>query len=223
MLANLPKHELFDAILKLSVRDELVDYRLIRERGQVSLVLFLDHLSRVDTNHIGGNELLAHYINLYNATMLKAVLERYRPDWTPAADDFTVFKEPLVRVSGQTMSLNDLENKIIRPTFKDPRIHAALVCAARSCPPLLPRAYHGDDLDQVLEDNMKRFVNDPSRNQIDHDRRELKLSRIFDWYSDDFGGKDAVAQYVSKYLGRDVSGYTVTFVEYSWELNDTAR
>ena len=95
---------------------------------------------------------------------------------------------------GDNISLNHLEHEIIRKQFKDPRIHVALVCAAKSCPPLLNRAYRADDLDKVLDENMKRFVTDASRNQIDDEKRELRLSKIFEWYPADFGGKDRRAR-----------------------------
>jgi hypothetical protein len=166
------------------------------------------------------DEQLAHYINLYNATMLHAVAGRMRDGYTVAERDFAIFKEPLVRLAGgKTVSLDHLEHEIIRKQFKDPRIHVALVCAARSCPPLLNRAYRGNDLDQVLDANMKRFVTDASRNQIDETKRELRLSKIFEWFADDFGGKDAVPAYVARYCGKDVAAYRVSYVEYDWTLN----
>lgn len=124
-----------------------------------------------------------------------------------------------MRVGGRVMSLNELEHDVIRPTFKDPRIHVALVCAARSCPQILPRAYRADDLAAVLEGNMRRFVNDPIRNPIDAANKKLRLSKIFDWYADDFGGKEKVAAYVDKYHPEDVADWPVEFVEYDWSLN----
>jgi len=148
------------------------------------------------------------------------VAERYRPGYSVAEGDFELFKEPLVRVHGKTMSLDDLEKKVILPTFKDPRVHVGLVCAAESCPPILPRAYLADDVETLLEENMKRFVNDPTRNPIDVKNRKLVVSKIFDWYADDFGGKDKIAAYVDRYHDADVSTWPVSFVEYSWKLNE---
>ena len=98
-------------------------------------------------------------------------------------------------------------------------MHVALVCGARSCPPLLNRAYRAEDLDKVLDENMKRFVNDAARNQIDEEKRELRLSKIFDWYAADFGGKDAVPAYLARYAGKDLTGYRVSYLEYDWKLN----
>ena len=211
----------FDAILSHRVKNGLVDYASIKQHDRAKLDAYLDQLAAADATKLSRDERLAYYINLYNATMIRAVVDRLRDGvYTPAENDHAVFKEKLVRLAGgKTISLNDQEHEVIRKQFRDPRIHVALVCAARSCPPLLSRAYRAQDLDKVLDENMKRFVLDPSRNQIDHEKKELRLSKIFEWYADDFGGKDAVPGYVSRYAGQDVSGYRVTFLEYDWSLN----
>lgn len=216
-------HTVFDAILRENVRDERVDYKNIRDKRLADLTKYLEALAAADVKALPKNEQLAYYINLYNATMIKVVIDRYRPDYSPAEKDAGVFKEALVKTGGKTISLNELENEIIRPTFKDPRIHVALVCGARSCPPILNRAYRADDLDKILDENMKRFVADRFRNPIDDAKKELKLSHIFDWYAEDFGGKDGVAAYVGKQAGKDYKGYTISFVDYSWELNEVKQ
>lgn len=216
-------HSEFDAILRDAVHHEKVDYRRIRALHFDRLTEYLDRLARFDPAPLAEPERLSWYINLYNATMIRAVVERYEPGYSPSRALFAVFDEPLVAIGGTRISLDRLEHEIIRPTFKDPRIHVALVCAARSCPPLLPRAYLGEDLDRVLEENMRRFVNDPGRNRIDTAARELRLSRIFKWYADDFGGAARIADYVNRYTAADVAGFTVSFLPYSWELNETRR
>ena len=215
------EHDAFDAILRERVSgDGLVDYAAIKAHDAAKLDAYLDHLSRVDVKNLPRDGQLAHFINLYNATMIKAVIDRLRDDYSPAEKDFAVFKEPLVRIAGgKTISLDELEHGIIRKKFKDPRVHVALVCAARSCPPLLNRAYRAEDLDKVLDENMKRFVNDAARNQIDDEKRELRVSKIFDWYAADFGGKDAVPAYLARYAGKDFTGYRVSYLEYDWKLN----
>jgi len=212
-------HSAFDAILKANVRDERVDYKAIKQNSLPALSAYLDAMSKVDPSKLEKNEQLAFYINLYNATMIRTIVDRLHDGYSPSEKDYGVFKEPLVRLNGKTISLNDLENTVIRPTFKDPRVHVALVCGARSCPPILPRAYRGDNLDATLDQNMKNFVADKFRNPIDDGSKTLKLSHIFDWYADDFGGKQAVPAFVGKIAGKDYSGYKVEFVDYSWELN----
>ena len=213
-------HDTFDAILRERVTDGLVDYAAVKQHDAAKLNAYLDEMAKADVATMPRDGQLAHYVNLYNATMIKAVIERLRDGYSPAEDDFAVFKEPLVRVAaGKVVSLNHLEHEIVRKQFKDPRVHVALVCAAKSCPPLLSRAYRAEDLDKVLDENMKRFVIDGARNQVDDQRKELRLSKIFEWYADDFGGKERVAAYVAKYLGRDVSGCRVSHLEYDWTLN----
>lgn len=212
-------HSPFDAILKATVKNELVDYNAVKSQHLPALTAYLDALAKVDPAKLDRNEQLAFYINLYNATMIRTVVDRLSPTYTPAEKDYGVFKEPLVRLNGKRVSLNDLENNIIRPTFKDPRIHVALVCGARSCPPLVPFAYTAANLNETLDANTKAFVNDKFRNPIDERGKKLRLSKIFDWYADDFGGKAGVPAFVSKYAGKDYSRYKVEHVEYSWELN----
>jgi len=212
-------HDGFDAILHERVADGLVDYAGIKQHDAAKLDAYLDQLASVDLEKLTRDEQLAYYLNLYNATTIKAVIDRLHDDYSPAEKDFAVFKEPLVRVAGGQISLNHLEHQVIRRQFKDPRVHVALVCAARSCPPILNRAYRANDLDKVLDENMKRFVTDAARNQIDDEKRELRLSKIFEWYSLDFGGEEAVPAYVARYAANDVAGYRVSYLEYDWKLN----
>jgi hypothetical protein len=212
-------HSAFNAILKATVKDERVDYTAIKDKHLPALTAYLDALAKIDPATLQPKEQLAFYINLYNATMIHTIVGRLSPTYSPAEKDYGVFKENLVRLNGKTISLNDLENTIIRPTFKDPRIHVALVCGARSCPPILPKAYTAADLDATLDANMKAFVADKFRNPIDDGTRTLKLSHIFDWYADDFGGKAAVPAFVGRYANKDYAGYKVDFVDYSWDLN----
>jgi len=213
-------HADLDAILRAIVRGESVDYGALGRHHLAPLDAYLTRIAAIDPEPLPRGERIALYLNAYNATVLCAVAQRYKPGYRPDADSFRLFDEPLVRLHGKTMSLNDLEHRELRSHFDEPRVHAALVCAARSCPPLLPRAYTGADLDRTLDENMRRFVRDPARNEIDLAARTLRLSRIFEWYIRDFGGPERLAAYVERYAGRDVAGFAVEFLPYSWELND---
>jgi hypothetical protein len=177
-------------------------------------------MATVDPQAMPDDERLAFYINLYNATVLSAVADRYGPGYSVAEKEFEIFDQPLVRFAGKAATLNDLEHRLIRKQFPDPRVHAVLVCAARSCPPLAGRAYSGSTLDAELERRMRSFVSDPTRNLIDSTNRRLELSQIFEWYASDFGGAEALAEYVDRYTALDVDTYSVSYRPYSWELND---
>jgi hypothetical protein len=219
-LAAAVDHQLLTKLLAQTVTDDgLVDYEALKAK-RFDLVVYLDLLANADVKSMTRDEQLAFYLNLYNASVLNAICDRLHANYSPAEKDYELFKTPLVRRGNKVMTLDQLENEIIRPTFKDPRVHAALVCGARSCPPLLRRAYEANDLNETLEANMKRFVNDPARNRIDRQARRLMLSRIFEWNADDFGGKDKLPAYISRYAsGGSVEGYSVSFIDYDWTLN----
>lgn len=215
------KHDGFDKILRETVRpDGMVDYLAIRKSHWSELNSYLDQFADADPSTLPRDDALAAYINLYNATIIRTVVLRLKSGYAVSQNKWGVFKEKLVSVNGKRISLDDLEHKIIRPDFNDPRIHVALVCAAKSCPPLLNRAYRGSDLQSVLEQRMKDFINDSSRNRVDMDRGRLQVSQVFNWFAEDFGGKSKVATYIDKYRGESAATYAVTFLEYDWSLND---
>ena len=127
---------------------------------------------------------LAFLCNAYNVNAL-ALADRNNPNQglKSVRDVAGFFDELTVVVSGQGMTLNDLENKHVRP-LGDPRVHAALVCAALSCPPLRREPYRADRLDEQLDDQCRRWINDPSKNRAGDST--LWLSEILEWYKDDF-------------------------------------
>lgn len=220
-----PDHSKLDAVLSDVVKGESVDYDLLGTRHRLELFNYLAKMAEIEPMTLPREERLAYYINVYNAYVLHEVVGRRAndPAWRADANAFALFDDPVVTIRGRRLSLNDLEHRIIRPSFNDPRVHAALVCAARSCPPLLNRAYTGRNVQPLLELNMRRFLEDRTRNPIDEANKQLRLSKIFEWYAGDFGGRDKLAEYVGGVLGKDFDGYTVSFVEYSWELNDVKR
>ena len=214
-------HSAFNRILRACVIGERVDYAAVRDGHMDGLKGYLGSIKDLDPDTLARDDRLALYINLYNATTIREVVSRWGKDekWRPDRGNFTVFSEPTVRVNGRWMSLNRLENEVIRPEFGEPRIHVALVCAAVSCPPLAPRAYTGADLDTMLEERMAVFINDGGRNLINVTKQTMELSQIFNWYAVDFGGPAGVVAYINGYHPVDVSGFDVEFMEYSWELN----
>src|SRR5205085_11048007 len=134
--AEPPDHSAFDAILKATVKDQRVDYNAVKQSHLDALNAYLDSLAKVDPAKLDKNDQLAFYINLYNATMIRTIIDRLKPGYSTADNKYGVFKEPLECLNGKTVSLNDLEYNIIRPTFKYPRIHVDLVCDASSWPPI---------------------------------------------------------------------------------------
>ena len=216
-------HTAWTEILAKHVHDDGVDYLAIAREEAAKLDAYLDRLARTDPLALERDERLALYLNLYNATMIDAVLDRYTDGYSVSHNNFAIFDLPLVRVGGRTITLNHLENQIIRPEFKEPRIHAALVCAARSCPPRRREAYVGQKLDEQLDDQMRKWLADPKLNQIPKGDGALRLSEIFKWYAEDFGGLEKIAGYINAYHEADTAGRAVEFIPYDWTLNDRPR
>ena len=120
-----------------------------------------------------------------------------------------------IKLDGKTLSLNDIENGIIRKDFNEPRIHFAVNCASISCPKLLNKAYTAGNLNSLLESQTKRFINDNSMNMISATKPEI--SNIFDWYKVDFGN---VITFLNKYSDTEIeSSAKISYKEYNWNLN----
>ena len=170
---------------------------------------------------------LAFLINAYNATTLRLIVDHYPlasihdigPFWDPAR----AWKLPVVSLFGRAMSLNDLEHGIIRPKYKEPRVHFALVCAAKGCPPLRGEPYVGARLDAQLDDQARTFLSQNWKNRADAENRTAHLSPIFKWYMADFGGtKASVLAFVKKWLPVQ-EGWDVSWTDYDWSLNEDKR
>jgi hypothetical protein len=214
-----PLHDDFDRMLRTHVRNERVDYHAWKIHDADALEKYLTGMDSLDPDVIEDKaERLAFEINLYNASMIAMILKNLRPEFSTSDRFYSIFDKKEVRRNGERISLNDLEHKIIRPTFQEPRIHAALVCGAISCPPLLPRAYKGEDLFATLETNMKRFLNDDKRNRVVDGK--TKLSKIFKWYGEDFGEAGVLA-YARRYRPDFAQGKP-GWLPYDWGLNITA-
>jgi hypothetical protein len=130
---------------------------------------------------------------------------------------FTFFTGKRITVAGEKMSFNHLEKEIIRPRFEEPRVHFALNCASRSCPPLRSEPYAAASLDAQLEEQAKSFVNTPKGVAIE--KQTAQLSKIFDWYKDDFSGEAGVIAFINKRRSSALPG-KIGYQEYDWNLNE---
>ena len=213
----------FDRMLKSHVRNGQVDYPAFAKSKEFKA--YVKSLAGVQTGGLGSQaDQLAFWINAYNALAIQAVLDGLSPaGWI---GKYRFFYGAKFRVGGMQTNLYDLEHKIILP-FGEPRVHFALVCASASCPKLRGEAYEGDRLDPQLDEQAVAFINDPTRNRVDGDSKTLYLSKIFDWFADDFkaaGGSlpGYIAWYVkSPELKQDLetSEYEVEYLDYDWSLN----
>ena len=168
----------------------------------------------------GRDSALAWHINAYNAWILNNILKKY-PTEGPLAGETLFFHGNRIVVSGKEISLDYLEQKMIRPTFKEPRIHFAVNCASESCPPLMTKPFEASTLDADLTKLTKEFINNNPQG-IRLDKSGVKISKIFEWYAEDFGGKDKLIAYISQYRDQPLPVDTKSvFMDYSWKLNST--
>jgi len=162
------------------------------------------------------NEQLAFWINLYNACTLQLICNNYPVKSIKDINGGKPWDLKVVEVDGKSYSLNEIENDLIRPKFNEPRIHFAVNCAAKSCPKLLNRAFFPNKLEADLTIATKEFLSNTAQNQFDGDK--ATVSKIFNWYSSDFGN---LINFLNKYSSNNLSeGAVVSYNEYDWSLNE---
>jgi hypothetical protein len=218
-------HSLFGDLLQKYVADGTVNYAGFQSE-EAKLDQYLDLLQGVDPAALARKEQFAFYANAYNAWTIKLILTKY-----PGIDsikELGIFntgpwKKKVVRLNGETVSLDHIEHDILRPRFKDPRVHFAINCAAKSCPPLRPEPYFAEKLDQQLDDATRSFINNSNSYRLEG--RNLHVSRIFKWFSEDFN-EDILGFYI-KYANEELKkkleakpGKTgIKYLAYDWSLN----
>jgi len=172
----------------------------------------------------------ALYINLYNARILELVLfanpHGSIKTLSKGVNAFEIFSRGTIGFDGKVISLNDLEKRL-REEFKDPRVHFAVNCASKSCPPIRPEPYAADTLDTQLDDATRKFLASPGATDVKTEggKSRIVASRIFDWYGNDFkatGGPLAFIQKFGPPEAADAAADAKTkldFSNYDWGLN----
>jgi hypothetical protein len=221
-----------------------VDYRAIkneRPRFQAVLASF-STVTEAEYLRWTKAQQLAFLINAYNAWTIDLILGKY-PDLRSIKDLGSVFQSPwkkkFIPLFGRDVSLDEIEHEMIRApgVFNEPRIHVAVVCASVGCPMLRPEAFLPERLDAQLEDSMRRFLADQSRNRFDTATGQLSVSKIFDWYRQDFEkghqGFTALNSVWARYAASLADTpqaqeklrrgeFRLAFLDYDWRLNDVA-
>ena len=226
--ANSGGEQTYAELLQTYVHDGRVDYSGLK-LAETELDLYLGSLDRTEPRSLTRSGSMALYINAYNACTLKLILEHFEHG-RPVGSIKEIggfFKKPwdirFCRIGGETHTLDEIEHEILRPVFKDPRVHFALNCASRSCPPLSSEPYRAGTLERQLERDTRAFINDPGSNYLEGDR--LYVSRIFKWFSEDF--PDGVAPFFLRYAEGDLGkglraggdSIGIRYLDYDWSLN----
>ncbi|GAK61565.1 hypothetical protein U27_01466 [Candidatus Vecturithrix granuli] len=215
---------IYAELLEKYLQDGVVNYEGLKTE-ETRLDQYLALLDQTDPDALARNEQFAFYMNAYNAYTLKLIVEHYPVK--SIKDIGGLFKSPwkikFCKVGGETLTLDDIEHNILRPRFQDARVHFAINCAAKDCPPLISVPYQGAMLDQQLDANTRAFLNNPAKTYLDGDT--LWVSSIFKWFGEDFN-KDPLS-FVLTYAEGDFKQrledakdrIKVKYLKYDWSLN----
>jgi len=226
-------HSIFDQVLKTYVNAQgLVDYNGIA--GDQSFKIYMETLKSAQTEAMPRDGQLAFWINAYNAVTIdkvikwkpkKSVRETFVPGVWTGTKFFTTREHT---VAGKSLSQDDIENEILRKQFKDPRIHFAIICASSGCPLLPQFAYTEENVQTVLEEETRKYMNSARGTKIDPAENTLYLSKLFDWFAGDFEYKSgSVLNFIKPYLGEEALALVeknpkIKYLPYDWALNAQA-
>lgn len=210
-----------------------IAYGKVTPDDREALRAYLAGLQQVPIRTFNRGEQRAYWINLYNAATVNVVLEHYpvdsilKIDISPGLFAKGPWKKKLLEVEGEAVSLDDIEHRILRPIWKDPRTHYAVNCASLGCPNLQAQAYSSGNLEALLDAGARAYVNHPRGARVAGGR--LTVSSIYAWFEDDFGGDDAgviahLRRYAEPALARQLEGVRrVSGHAYDWALNDRKK
>ncbi len=214
-------HDPFNKVLSTSVKNGKVDYKAIKDNPNFSV--YIDTL-KMKPNFDNKNQELAYWINAYNALVIKGILDGGSPSTFFSRQSF--FKGDEYELAGMQINLNDLERKVIIP-IGEPRIHFAINCASTSCPKLQSNVFEAEILDQQLTEATNTFINDTMRNYFDPATKTAHISKIFDWFEEDFvKHSGSVQKYLAQYVNDETvandlraENYKIKYLKYDWSLN----
>jgi Protein of unknown function, DUF547 len=233
-VCSLPYESAFTSLLNDHVKSGFVDYS--RMKSDKRLAEIIKVISSVNHSTMKGNEKKAFFINVYNAFTLKLMCDSWpvksirdlgNEAVVGSITKTTPWDKRIVTLYDKTYTLNEIEHAILRP-MGDPRIHYAIVCAAKSCPPLRSQAFMAAELDNQLDDQARIFIQSSTWNAVDVDQSKASISSIFSWFAADFGSTEqnvllALARYLpadkAKHVRENAGRYRITYKDYDWSVN----
>ncbi len=216
-------HSAWNALLGEYVTPEsLVDYHALKQSDVPPLDEYLAQLAEPWPSGMEPAAVKAALINAYNALTVRWILSHYPVDSIWRTDN--PFQEPRHTINGEQLSLDQIEGRLRE--MGDPRIHAAVVCAARSCPPLRREAYVAERIDEQLDDNSREWLANQQLNEFLPENKTVQVSQIFNWYQGDFTESGGVAAFLARYAPAEAQtflgepGAAIEYKTYNWGLND---
>lgn len=231
-------HTPWDNLLSRHVRTSdqgvnLVDYHGFSTGDRTMLADYITILSGVPISQFNRDQQLAYWVNLYNALTVRVVLDHYPVesirdiDISPGLFATGPWDKKLISIEGENLTLNDIEHRIMRPIWRDPRIHYVVNCASIGCPNLRDRAYSGTEIDTALDRAATAYVNDPRGVSVVDGK--VSVSKIYDWFIEDFGGSEGmVLRHLQRYAAPELAARLevigkLSDVHYDWSINLAAE
>ncbi len=234
-------HAPWTAVLAEHVRGDTFDYAALK-KNRSRLDAYIAALEAVTPEALGKASKQARFVfwaNAYNAYTVRRVIDGYPvasirdlgDDKVSVWDrEFVPLGQLFPKLEKAKLTLNDIENKILRPEFQDARVHAAINCASKGCPPLRAEAFTEAKLEEQLDAQVRVWLGDASRNRFDRAKNRIEVSKVFEWFAEDFT-KSAVSvpAWIARFRPDDkvwltaTPGPTVAYVDYDWSLNDVKR
>ncbi len=211
-----PNYDAYNAFLQKNVSTTgAVNYKNIKKNKADLDKIVATFAAKTPDKTWAKNDALTYWLNAYNLFTIQLIVDNYPLKKITDLDGGKPWDVKRIELAGQKYSLNQIENDIIRPTFKDARIHFAINCAAKSCPTLLNKAFFSATVQTTLEQRTKAFVNSKANVLAE---KNVKISKIFDWYKADFG---EINVFLSKYSTTKITkDAKIEFATYDWNLNE---
>lgn len=202
------------------------NYRAVSKADKSALESYINDLKNTDPREYNLAEQKAYWINLYNALTVNLILDNYPVKSITKLGGFFSFgpwDKEIITIEGETLTLNNIEHGILRPIWKDNRIHYAVNCASMGCPNLSATAFTAENTEALLDQSAKDYVNHTRGVKIEGDK--MQVSSIYEWYKVDFGGTDAsliehLKLYAEPQLQEKLNSFSGKITDsYDWSLN----
>ncbi|RIJ34395.1 DUF547 domain-containing protein [Pontibacter oryzae] len=209
----------YTALLQRHVHQGEVNYTTL-QKDRTLLRQLVNQVAGYNLKEASVAEKKAFYLNAYNLLVLDQVLAHYPLKSVMDVEGF--FDRTQYKVAGEQLTLNELEKQKLLQPYKDARVHFALVCAAKSCPPLRSQAFMPQSVEQQLQDQAKRALNNPEFVKIQVNGKQVQISEIFKWYKDDFLNEaESITAYINKFRSTPLPAkYSLSYYTYNWQLNN---
>lgn len=192
--------ELLSKYLIIDGQNTLFQYEQVSKGDKTKLNQFLASMSQIDPRKYSKAEQYAYWVNVYNAITVQLILNNYPVKSITKLGGFFSFgpwDEKVITISGKELTLNDIEHRILRPIWTDPRTHYAVNCASLGCPNLQTTAFTASNSNALLDQAARRFIN--STKGVNEAGSEIILSSIYKWFAGDFGGKEGVKKHLLEF------------------------